>query len=148
MAGHIVLLGDSIFDNAPYVPPRQAVIDQLRPALAPGWQATLAAADGATVEAVFNQLDRIPPSATHLVLSVGGNDAIWIARDFFSRQSEDVRHALSLIGEACAEFSREYARLVGELRQLHLPLTLCTIYDAIPGLGAAELAGSEEISVL
>ena len=34
--GHVVLLGDSIFDNARYVPDRPPVIDQLRQALPRG----------------------------------------------------------------------------------------------------------------
>lgn len=141
MAGHIVLLGDSIFDNAPYVPAGDSVIEQLHPALPSRWQATLVAVDGATVSAVFNQVGRIPQSATHLFLSVGGNDALWMAGDLFARTSYDVRHALGLVGEACAEFAREYVQLVDELCKMRLPLALCTIYDAIPGLGPAELAG-------
>jgi hypothetical protein len=45
---HVVLLGDSIFDNATYVPGELPVIDQLRQNLPKGWQATLAAVDGDT----------------------------------------------------------------------------------------------------
>ena len=37
--GHVVLLGDSIFDNGRYVPGEPAVIDQLRSALPKGWTA-------------------------------------------------------------------------------------------------------------
>ena len=33
---HVVLLGDSIFDNASYVPGRPAVIDQMRTSLPRG----------------------------------------------------------------------------------------------------------------
>jgi hypothetical protein len=40
---HVVLLGDSIFDNARYVPGRPAVIEQVRQALPRPWQATLLA---------------------------------------------------------------------------------------------------------
>jgi hypothetical protein len=40
---HVVLLGDSIFDNARYVPGRPAVIEQVRQALPRHWQATLLA---------------------------------------------------------------------------------------------------------
>src|SRR4051812_3797588 len=39
--GHVVLLGDSIFDNAAYVGGRPAVIDQVRAGLPDGWHATL-----------------------------------------------------------------------------------------------------------
>jgi len=43
---HIVLLGDSIFDNQPYVAPGRATIDALSARLPAGWQATLVARDG------------------------------------------------------------------------------------------------------
>ena len=43
---HAVLLGDSIFDNAAYVPGKPSVIEQLRISLPAGWKATLLAFDG------------------------------------------------------------------------------------------------------
>lgn len=49
---HVVLLGDSIFDNARYVPDRPPVIEQLQKALPPGWRASLLAVDGAVTEDV------------------------------------------------------------------------------------------------
>ena len=74
--GHVILLGDSIFDNVSYVPGGPPVIDQLRDELPRGWQATLLAVDGAIVEDVARQLARLPDAATHLVVSAGGNDAL------------------------------------------------------------------------
>ena len=46
---HIVLLGDSIFDNACYVPGEMPVIEQVRAEL-PEWQATMLAVDGDIVK--------------------------------------------------------------------------------------------------
>ena len=46
---HVVLLGDSIFDNGDYVKPKPAVIEQLKKALPKGWKTTLAAVDGWTL---------------------------------------------------------------------------------------------------
>ena len=74
--GHVVLLGDSIFDNARYVPDRPPVIEQLRQALPRGWRATLLAVDGDVTEDVTTQLRDLPADATHLVVSAGGNDAL------------------------------------------------------------------------
>jgi hypothetical protein len=54
--GHVVLLGDSIFDNAAYVPERPAVIEQLRHALPKAWKATLLAIDGHVAVDVEGQL--------------------------------------------------------------------------------------------
>ena len=44
---HVVLLGDSIFDNAAYVAGGPDVVKQLRAALPNDWRATLNALDGA-----------------------------------------------------------------------------------------------------
>ena len=141
MTGHITLLGDSIFDNGVYVPGGPSVIEHLRRILPTGWQATLIAVDGATVSSVFRQLERIPSGTTHLVLSVGGNDALWMAGSLFASKTSDVRQSLQRLSAAGEEFQYEYRKLMGELRELRLPLAICTIYDAIPGLDSAEIAG-------
>ena len=73
---HIILLGDSIFDNAAYTSGGPDVISQVRQLLPSGNRASLLALDGATTEHVPSQLGRMPPDATHLVLSVGGNNAL------------------------------------------------------------------------
>ena len=73
---HLVLIGDSIFDNAAYTRGGPDVVSQVRGLLPPGWEATLLAVDGSTTDHVAGQLGRLPSQATHLVLSVGGNDAL------------------------------------------------------------------------
>ena len=68
---HIVLLGDSIFDNRAYVGVGgKDVVTHLREMLPNDWQATLNAVDGSIIENVSSQLLRIPKDATHLVVSV------------------------------------------------------------------------------
>ena len=54
--GHVVLFGDSIFDNARYVPDRPPVIEQVRRSLPSGWRATLLAVDGHVTSDVQRQL--------------------------------------------------------------------------------------------
>lgn len=49
---HLVLLGDSIFDNAAYVPGGEPVIEQLRSRLPRTDRATLLARDGSIVATV------------------------------------------------------------------------------------------------
>src|SRR3712207_2336551 len=46
LMSHVVLLGDSIFDNAAYVRGGPDVIRQLQGVLPAGWKATLRAVDG------------------------------------------------------------------------------------------------------
>src|SRR3954447_24866153 len=73
---HVVLLGDSIFDNAAYTHGGPDVITHLRRVLPVDWRGTLCAVDGATSRDVASQLPCIPTDASHLVVSVGGNDAL------------------------------------------------------------------------
>jgi lysophospholipase L1-like esterase len=73
---HVVLLGDSIFDNQVYVAPDPDVRHQLHARLGTAWDVTLQAVDGHVTADVKRQLQRVPESATHLVISVGGNDAL------------------------------------------------------------------------
>jgi hypothetical protein len=133
---HLVLLGDSIFDNAAYVPGEPAVIDQVRSALPADWSATLLAVDGAMVAGVPGQLRRLPPDATHLALSVGGNDALhdsWVLGERVST----VAAAMSRLAAVRDDFARSYRALLDQIRATRLPLVACTVYDAIPGFDPA-----------
>ena len=77
---HLVLLGDSIFDNGPYVPTENdTTSSQLRRALAKDWQVSLLAVDGHLTRDVERQLPELPADATHLIVSAGGNDALQVA---------------------------------------------------------------------
>ena len=73
-APHVILLGDSIFDNGAYVSGGPDVVHQLRDRLPRNGRATLLAVDGTTTSEVLLQLQRAPSDASHLVVSVGGND--------------------------------------------------------------------------
>ena len=76
MGIHAVLLGDSIFDNRSYVPDGPAVVDQLNTLLGSDGRATLVARDGDVATELAGQIALVPDDASHLVLSVGGNDAL------------------------------------------------------------------------
>ncbi len=71
-AGHVVLFGDSSFDNKAYVGGQPDVLTHLRRQLPHPWRATLAAVDGAVAGDVRGRLARVPADATHLVISAGG----------------------------------------------------------------------------
>jgi hypothetical protein len=126
--GHVVLLGDSIFDNAAYVAGRPDVVRQVNRHLPAGWRATLCAVDGDVVEAVYAQIPRVPPDATHLVLSVGGNDALGHIGivDEPAHSVGETLHRLAAIRDA---FAARFNRLLDTLLQLELPLAVCTIYE-------------------
>jgi hypothetical protein len=129
---HVVLLGDSIFDNGAYVGGGPDVARQLRERLPPDWQVTLLAVDGAVVADVWAQVGRIPGDASHLVLSAGGNDAL-SAAGILDGSAVSVASGVDVLAEAEDRFSARYAALVSRLADLHLPLVLCTIYEgALP----------------
>jgi hypothetical protein len=136
---HVVLLGDSIFDNASYVPGHPPVIDQLRRELPSGWQATLLAVDGHVTTDVQRQLARLPADATHMAVSVGGNDALR-ASGILGQPVTTIAEAMSALADIQAGFRREYQSMLETVLSRRLPTVVCTIYDAIPGLEAAAVA--------
>jgi hypothetical protein len=126
---HLVLLGDSIFDNGAYIRPGEPdVVVQAREALPPGWTATLLAVDGSVVADVPRQLAAVPADATHLVLSVGGNDAL---REVAVLDSpvRSVGEALDRLTATTARFEAGYAALLREMVRTGLPVTVCTVYN-------------------
>ena len=129
--GHLILLGDSIFDNGVYVPGEPDVVKQLRAALPNGWTATLCALDGAVTRSVHAQLARIPADATHLVVSAGGNDALGES-SVLSAPVRIVGEAVMLLAEAQQRFARNYEDMLDAVLGLELPTAICTIYDTPP----------------
>jgi hypothetical protein len=134
---HVVLLGDSIFDNAVYVPGKPPVIEQLRAALPAGWSATLLAVDGHVTEDVARQFAGCPNDATHLVVSVGGNDALGES-GILREPVHTVGEASLRMGELHERFAATYREMLGVVCAAGKPVTVCTVYDSIPNLGLAE----------
>jgi hypothetical protein len=132
---HVVLLGDSIFDNESYVPGGPPVIEQLRRRMPKGWRATLLAVDGAVCDSVASQVRRLPDDATHLLVSVGGNDALGQ-----SGLLHDVQRPAGQVLQALAEvqqsFRHDYRGMLRAVLSAGKPAAVCTVYDAVPGLVA------------
>ena len=126
--GHVVLLGDSIFDNGRYVPGEPDVAEQLRAALPDDWAVTLRAIDGAVTRGVAAQVARLPADATHLVVSAGGTDALGVSYLLGSRVSS-VAEAVALLASAQEAFAGDYDAMVEAVLEAGLPTALCTIYD-------------------
>ncbi len=125
---HLVLLGDSIFDNAAYTAGGPDVVTQVRAQLPPGWTATLVAVDGSQAVDVDTQLAGLPTEATHLVLSIGGNDAL-MASGLLDAPVYSSADALRLIGASVREFESRYRAAVACCLARGLPLVVCTIYN-------------------
>jgi lysophospholipase L1-like esterase len=125
---HIVLLGDSIFDNGAYVRAGEPdVVRQLQARLPSGSQATLRAVDGAVTASVARQVERIPASASHLVVSAGGNDALGNA-SVLEDSSRSIADTLNRLAAIADEFERSYRAMLGTILGRRLPSALCTIY--------------------
>jgi lysophospholipase L1-like esterase len=125
---HVVLLGDSIFDNAAYVAKGHDVVAQLQERLPAGWRATLRAGDGSVTGGVRHQLDRLPADASHLVVSVGGNDALRHA-GVFDENTRSMADALGRLAGIRDEFERDYREMLDSVLGRRLPTAVCTIYD-------------------
>ena len=126
---HILLLGDSIFDNAAYVQGGPDVVQQLRDILPSGSTATLHAKDGAVIADISQQLQRMPSTVTHLVVSIGGNDALAEAK-LLDAKVRSMTDALELMSKVRDKFRPAYARLLNQVLARQLPTAVCTIYEA------------------
>lgn len=124
---HVVLLGDSIFDNAAYTAGAPDVRAQVGAALPPGWKVSLLAVDGSLASDVVQQITRLPVDATHLIVSAGGNDALAHGEMLTERAESvaEVLHRLAGIGEA---FQRRYGEMVQALLSTGRPTVLSTVY--------------------
>lgn len=126
---HIILLGDSIFDNLKYVQPEPDVATQLRETVPAGWKVGLRALDGAVTNNVVGQLVDLPADATHLVLSVGGNDLLGCAGDMLRTPVTVSSEAFLLLARVADVFESMYRRAVEGCLKTGLPLVVCTIYN-------------------
>jgi hypothetical protein len=126
---HVVLLGDSIFDNKAYVGDGPDVIKQVREALPDGWTATLAARDGAMISDIKGQLATMPSDATHLVVSIGGNDALQ-EKDLIEEKARSVAEVLDKLAKIKAAFKKDYGAMLEVTVARKLPVAVCTIYEA------------------
>jgi hypothetical protein len=124
----IALVGDSIFDNDAYVPAGHEVIAHLKRRLAGKGDAILLARDGAVVADVSRQLSIIPDDATHIAISVGGNDALRNI-NVLARPARSVAEALATVADVRDLFASAYARMLDDVLKLGLPTMVCTIYD-------------------
>jgi lysophospholipase L1-like esterase len=130
-SGHVVLLGDSIFDNGVYVSGGPDVVQQLNEELPSGWHATLRAIDGDVTTGVPRQLRSVPSDATHLVVSVGGNDALGFS-GILQQPAGTVGEGLMLLAEAQRHFAPSYSAMLDAVLAARLPTAVCTIYDTRP----------------
>ncbi len=125
---HVVLLGDSIFDNSAYTAGAPDVITHLRAVLPPSWGASLLAVDGATTASLGAQLRRVPINASHLVIAIGGNDALQNI-DLLSLRVTSSTQAFEVFADRLTAFERAYRSAIAEALALGKATALCTVYN-------------------
>jgi len=128
MTRHLVLLGDSIFDNRAYTAGEPDVVTHLGAVLPAGWRATLCAVDGSVTTDLLDQVETVPADTSDLVVSIGGNNAI-MNSDLLALPVSSTTEALDLFSDRLSEFEASYRAAIGRVLRLSLPTTVCTIYN-------------------
>jgi hypothetical protein len=138
MSAKIALLGDSIFDNAAYVGREPDVISHLRAMLPHNWQASLLAVDGSVTVDLKGQLAKVRDE-DHLVVSMGGNDAI-MSSNLLHAPVSSTAEALMMFSWRMSQFEAEYRSAIDAALTLKRKTTVCTIYNGNLGEAEAPLA--------
>jgi hypothetical protein len=151
----IVLLGDSIFDNAPYVNTGESVSEQLTGLIQTEAMKTVSGANSTTTRVELLAVDghvmaNLPGqiararSKTHFnmqcaYLSCGGNDLLgYAASGLLDIGANNIGDALSSLHQVRECFRKEYRHVLAVALRKFPKLTVCTIYDAVPTLSKAE----------
>jgi hypothetical protein len=119
------------------------VVTHLRRLLPADWRATLCAVDGASARELRSQLPCVPDDASHLVISVGGNDALQ-SSDLLSKRVTSSAQALEAFAERLRPFEKTYRSAIRDVMALRRPTLVCTIYD---GALEPERAGIARLGV-
>ena len=135
MSSSVILLGDSIFDNAAYVPGEPCVTEQLQKLVPADVNVRMLAVDGDCMRHVKGQLKQAPDDTTHLFVSVGGNDVLEHYQTLLG-DYHVARDLMTLLLEIQIGFRKQYRRMLELIVRLDTPAAICTIYDKVPKIEA------------
>ena len=128
MNKHIVIAGDSIFDNGAYVPGEKDVFQQLKDLAEGQAEVTSLAVDGSVTEDVLTQITRLPSNTTHLFISSGGNDALR-QMGLLSQSVQSVAEAMLILSTSQEQFRAQYRKLIARIQLLtNTKTVVSTIY--------------------
>ena len=77
---------------------------------------------------IFSQLEDLPTDTTHIVISVGGNDALGEA-DVLDAPAHSVAEVLQQLAQIQDRFREDYASMLDATAPRNLPTAVCTVYD-------------------
>jgi GDSL-like Lipase/Acylhydrolase family len=124
----LVLLGDSILDNAPYTASAPDTTQHLRQQLGSDWTVERLARDGAVMSDVRFQLAQLGDRVDCIVLSVGGNDALEHV-DLLERRASSAARLFGALADIADQFSTAYLQVANAVAARTPRLVLCTIYE-------------------
>eukprot|EP00930_Biecheleria_cincta_P002428 TRINITY_DN103439_c0_g1_i1.p1 TRINITY_DN103439_c0_g1~~TRINITY_DN103439_c0_g1_i1.p1 ORF type:complete len:354 (-),score=64.37 TRINITY_DN103439_c0_g1_i1:89-1150(-) len=129
---HVVLLGDSTLDNVRHLDldaGEMSIEGQLSKRCAEkGWEFTLLARDGSTLDDVARQqIPFIPDEATHLVLSASGNNLLSLLNEM-ADSHWSLGSMVSSIGEGLPQVAESYRRLLQAMKSSGCHMACCTVY--------------------
>jgi lysophospholipase L1-like esterase len=124
----LVLLGDSILDNAPYTLPAPDTTAHLSGLLGSDWAIQRLAQDGARMRDLRSQVGGLTARPTHAVLSIGGNDAAEHI-GVLERRGTSAAALLEELLAIAEEFGRRYEAAAREVAERADRTVLCTIYE-------------------
>ena len=127
---NIVLVGDSVFDNGPYVNDGEEVSQLLANILGDS-TVTLLAVDGDMTTDVYKRLEAFPEDASHVFVSCGGNDALESGY-VLKESARSVSDALGKLHSITERFRLNYSHMLKALLEKHPRVVACTIYNRIP----------------
>ncbi|MBI4748520.1 MAG: SGNH/GDSL hydrolase family protein [Acidobacteria bacterium] len=125
---HLVLLGDSILDNSAWAYNGPEMCVHLRELVAEDWQVTLLAVDGHTTQDVVRQLELVPTTASFLVISAGGNNALRylpVLMECVTTTAE----AMEKLYQIIEEFEIDYLEMLTAAQSFKCPVAVCTVYN-------------------
>jgi lysophospholipase L1-like esterase len=127
---HLALLGDSVFDSRAYLPGAPNAAERVRQAADPlrPIRTSLMAVSGSRLRDLPRQVARTPDDATHLVVSIGGNDVLDLGarlRQGAGGWLERMRSAEPLL----AEFRERYAAACEAVAALSMQTAVCALYQ-------------------
>jgi lysophospholipase L1-like esterase len=124
----VVLLGDSILDNGSYTDPEPDTTTHLQRILGDDWSVSRLAQDGAVMDGIRSQLERLKGRPDVAVLSVGGNDVIRHA-EVIGRPDAAAESVLTAMLGITENFGRQYEKVAQEVGVRAERTVLCTIYE-------------------
>ncbi len=104
------------------------VVTHLRTLIPSDWKASLVAIDGSTAADLAAQLLLIPDDATHIVISIGGNDAL-LNSDILDMPVSSTAQALDIFAQRRLAFEAAYSAAIDAALGKNRPTTVCTIYN-------------------